>query len=146
MKRLKVLGLVAVLLLCVGIFAGCGGSDSSSSDSSSDSGSSSSSSSSSSTVVSQDFTLKNATGVEIYGVYVSPVSKSEWGDDIMGQDTLADGSSVKITFDPKEDSQYWDLMVTDSAGTQIIYQNLDLFKISEVTLKLDNGNPTAEVK
>jgi len=143
MKRLKVLGLIAILLLCVGLFAGCGGSDSSSSDSSSNS---SSSTSTSTTVVTQDFTLNNATGVEIYGVYVSPVSKSEWGDDIMGQDTLADGSSVKITFDPKEDSQYWDLMVTDSAGTQIIYQNLDLFKISEVTLKLDNGNPTAEVK
>lgn len=64
----------------------------------------------------------------------------------MGQDTLADGKSVDITFDPTEETEYWDLMVTDSENNQLTYKNLDLSTISEVTLKLDNGTPTAEVK
>jgi hypothetical protein len=148
MKKKRFLCVLAIMALCAGLFAGCGGSsDSSSTDSSSSSSSSSSSESSSSTQqYTQNFKLNNATGVEIYGVYVSPVDTTNWGSDIMGQDTLADGSSVNINFSTELQQQYWDLMVTDSQGTQLIFKNLDLFSISEVTLKLDNGTPTAEVK
>ncbi|MDD4508270.1 MAG: hypothetical protein PHN26_04970 [Eubacteriaceae bacterium] len=136
MKRLEVLSILFAVLLCVGLITGCGGgSDSESSTADTDAA-----------AISLDFTLNNSTGVEIYGVYVSPVEVNQWGEDIMGQDTLADGKSVDITFDPTEETEYWDLMVTDSENNQLTYKNLDLSTISEVTLKLDNGTPTAEVK
>src|SRR5215213_5597937 len=46
----------------------------------------------------QDFTLVNQTGVSINELYVSPHTTNEWEEDILGQDTLANGDSVDITF------------------------------------------------
>lgn len=94
----------------------------------------------------QDFTLKNATGVEIDKVYVSPSDKDDWQEDILGQDTLPDGSSVEIKFSPKEKAAMWDLRIEDKAGTSIEWTKLNLMEISEVTLKFENRQPTAEVK
>jgi cytoskeletal protein RodZ len=94
----------------------------------------------------QDFTLHNQTGVEINSLYVSPHDKDEWGEDILGQDTLADGQSVEITFSPKEKAAMWDLKVTDSKDNSIEWENLNLMEISEVTLHYSNGKGTAEVK
>ena len=94
----------------------------------------------------QDFTLHNETGVEIHSLYVSPHDKDEWGEDILGRDTLPSGESVDITFSPKEKSANWDLKVTDQDGNSIEWENLNLIEISEVTLHYNNGKGTAEVK
>lgn len=50
----------------------------------------------------QDFTLVNATGVEIDKVYIAPHSSDDWEEDILGQDTLADGQTVDIKFNRGE--------------------------------------------
>lgn len=94
----------------------------------------------------QDFTLVNKTGVEIQSLFVSPADKNDWGEDILGQDTLADGGSAEIEFSPEEEADKWDLKVTDKAGDSIEWSDLDLTEISEVTLHLTNGKPTAEVE
>jgi cytoskeletal protein RodZ len=94
----------------------------------------------------QDFTLHNETGVEIHSLYVSPHDKDEWGPDILGRDTLADGQSVEITFSPKEKAANWDLKVTDQSDNSIEWENLNLMEISEVTLHYNHGKGTAEVK
>src|SRR4051812_35913201 len=82
----------------------------------------------------QDFTLVNETGVEIHNVHVSPSDENEWGEDILGKDTLGEGESVKITFHPKEDAAKWDLRVADKSGNGITWEDLNLLKISKVTL------------
>ena len=94
----------------------------------------------------QDFTLHNATGVTIHRVYVSPHDQNDWGEDILGQDTLADGQSVHITFSPKEHAAMWDLKVEDSSGNSIEWENLNLLEISDVTLHYQNGHGTAETR
>ena len=94
----------------------------------------------------QDFMLHNETGVEIHNLYVSPHGEDEWGEDILGRDTLASGQSVEITFSPKEKAANWDLKVTDQDGNSIEWENLNLMEISEVTLHFNNGKGTAEVK
>lgn len=94
----------------------------------------------------QDFTLHNQTGVEIHNLHVSPHDQEEWGPDILGRDTLADGQSVEITFSPKEKAAMWDLKVADSKGNSIEWENLNLMEISEVTLRYEGGKATAEVK
>ncbi|WKY44322.1 hypothetical protein Q5O14_17170 [Eubacteriaceae bacterium ES2] len=142
MKRSKILSLVLVVGLSLFLFAGCG----SSSDESASSSSSSSSSSTATeeTVYSQDFTLVNDTGIEIYAVYVSPTGEESWGDDILEAETLPDGSSVDISFDSDVEEQYWDIMVADSEGTTVTWTEIDLFSVSEVDLALDaDGNPVA---
>jgi hypothetical protein len=94
----------------------------------------------------QDFTVLNHTGVEINSLYVSPSQQNDWGEDILGQDTLSDGQSCHITFHPKEQAEQWDLKVTDSAGNGLIWYNLNLLQISKVALFYENGRGTAQVE
>ncbi|WKY47832.1 hypothetical protein Q5O24_00460 [Eubacteriaceae bacterium ES3] len=138
MKKSKILSALLIVSLSVFLLAGCSGS---SDDTSSDS---SSSTASEATVYTQDFTLVNATGIEIYAVYVSPTGEDSWGDDILDAETLPDGSYVDISFDSDVEEQYWDVMVADSEGTTVTWTEIDLFSVSEVTLELDaDGNPVA---
>ena len=94
----------------------------------------------------QDFLLHNATGVEIHELYVSPHTSNEWEEDILGKDTLADGESVKITFEDREKHVHWDLKVVDGKGNSIEWTDLNLVEISELTLHYKDGKAWADVK
>lgn len=92
----------------------------------------------------QDFTLVNKTGVEIHKVYISPHDKDDWEEDILGKDTLPNGETVDIKFHRSESAENWDLRVEDSKGTAIEWENLNLLKISKLTLYYENGKARAE--
>lgn len=96
----------------------------------------------------QDFILHNRTGVEINSLYVSPVSSDDWEEDILGQDTLANGESLKINFDDRDKNVHWDLKVTDKEGNSLEWEDLNLIEISEVTLHWDaqKGKGWADIK
>jgi hypothetical protein len=94
----------------------------------------------------QDFTLHNNTGVVINSLHISPHSSNAWEEDILGQDTLADGESLEIAFSRKETAKLWDLRIEDSKGNAIEWENLNLLEISEVTLHYKDGKAWAEVK
>jgi hypothetical protein len=94
----------------------------------------------------QDFTLVNKTGVEIHSLHVAPHSEDEWGEDILGKDTLADGESLEITFGKHDRAHHWDLRVEDAKGNVLTWENLDLMKIEEVTLHYKDGKAWADLK
>lgn len=96
----------------------------------------------------QDFILHNQTGVEVNSVYVSPHSTNDWEDDVLGEDTLPNGESVKITFDDRDKHVHWDLKVTDKDGNSLEWYDLNLVEISEVTLHWDAkaGKGWADIK
>ena len=94
----------------------------------------------------QDFLLVNKTGVEIYALYVTPHSAKNWGDDILGADTLAAGGSLEIYFSPREKAKYWDLRIEDEDGNYIEWDKLNLLEISKVTLYYKNGKASAIVE
>ena len=94
----------------------------------------------------QDFILHNQTGVEIHEVYVSPTSADDWEEDVLGKDTLADGDSVKITFEDHEKHVHWDLKIVDGKGNSIEWHDLNLIEIAELTLHYKNGKAWADVK
>lgn len=96
----------------------------------------------------QDFVLHNKTGVEINSLYVSPHSSNDWEDDILGQDTLANNDSVKISFDDRDKHTHWDLKVEDHEGNSLEWDDLNLLEISEVTLHWDAkaGKGWADIK
>ena len=94
----------------------------------------------------QDFVLHNETGVEIHEVYVSPVTADDWEEDVLGKDPLANGESVKITFDDRDKHSHWDLKVVDAKGNGIEWHDLNLVEISEVTLHYKDGKAWADVK
>ena len=109
---------------------------------------SSASSPAASNAAAQDFTLVNATGVEIDKVFISPHDKNDWEEDILGKDTLASGESVKITFDDHDKHVHWDLKVTDKDGNALEWYDLNLIEIDEVTLHWDaaKGKGWADIK
>jgi hypothetical protein len=94
----------------------------------------------------QDFTLVNETGVEIDKVFISPHDKDDWEEDVLGQDTLPSGQSVDIKFHRDETAAEWDLRIEDKGGHSIEWENLNLLKISKVTLHYKDGKGTAEVE
>ncbi len=91
----------------------------------------------------QDFILINSTGVEIYALYVSPHSANQWGEDILGADTLFNGEDLLIYFPLKTKTKFWDLRVEDEDGDFIEWHKLNLLKISSVELLFEKGKPTA---
>jgi hypothetical protein len=94
----------------------------------------------------QDFSLVNKTGFTIDALHVTPHSSEDWGDDILGKDTLEDGQTLNITFHRKEKSANWDLRVEDSDGKSYTWEKLNLLEISEVTLFYRKGVATATFK
>ena len=94
----------------------------------------------------QDFTLVNETGVEIDKVFISPEDKDDWEEDILGKDTLPSGQSVDIKFHREEPAAQWDLKIEDKQGNSIEWHDLDLLKISKLTLHYKDGKGTAEVE
>jgi len=88
----------------------------------------------------QDFTLVNDTGYEIKNVYISPTSSDDWGDDVLGEDTLATGDSQEITFpEGRSQSCHWDMKVTYQDDTSHEWKNLNLCEISKLTIHYDEG-------
>jgi len=91
----------------------------------------------------QDFTLVNQTGYELKEVYVSPTKADDWQEDILGQDTLADGGVVHIHFSPKAHTCKWDLKVvyTDD-GSNAVWGNINLCDIDKITIHYDRKSDT----
>lgn len=98
------------------------------------------------TVGDLDFTLINRTGVEINALYVTPHNANEWGEDILGADTLLNNETLDISFSRKERAKLWDLRVEDEDGAFIEWDSLNLLEISKVTLFYKNGKATAIVE
>jgi hypothetical protein len=96
----------------------------------------------------QDFILHNQTGVEIHSLFVSPHDSNAWQEDILGQDTLPSGDSVKVTFNDREQKVHWDLKITDKDGNSLEWEDLNLLEISDLTLHWDakKGKGWADVK
>lgn len=86
---------------------------------------------------SQDFYLVNQTGVDIYNLYISPSDSDTWGDDRLGSMVLVAGANIRIIFN-NWDETYWDIKITDQNGRSLYWQNLNLKRISILTI-CDDG-------
>lgn len=94
----------------------------------------------------QDFTLHNATGVEIQELYISAHDLDDWEEDVLAEETLPDGEETEITFDPDEEAEYWDMKVLDKEGNSITWENLNLTEITDITLHFKDGKAWADTK
>lgn len=91
-----------------------------------------------------DFELTNGTGWAIKEVYISPATVDKWQENLIAQ-PMADGDSYSITFSPDADVAQWDMkIVWVDEGEDVVWKNLDLSKISKLTLHYDAAkNETA---
>ena len=94
----------------------------------------------------QDFVLVNKTGYDIDEVYVSPANAKDWGEDVMGKDTLDDGDKVTIEFSHKEKECMWDMKIVFSDEEEAVWEDFDLCKVREITLRYEGKRPTATFK
>jgi hypothetical protein len=92
----------------------------------------------------QDFTLKNKTGYDIKEVYVSRPSAKSWGNDILGDGILADGTSKMVHFKPTTEACKWELQVVFSDDEKVEWSAFDLCSVHTITLHYANGEATAE--
>ncbi len=95
-----------------------------------------------------DFELVNGTGWAIKEIYVSPASVNDWQENLISQ-PMADGESYEITFSPDADVAKWDMkIVWVDEGENVFWKNLDLSKISKLTLRYnaDTDETSAEAE
>lgn len=93
----------------------------------------------------QDFTLINQTGVDVYSLYISESSSDDWEEDVLGEDTLPDGQRVDITFSGRS-ACLWDMLVTDDEGGELAFQGINLCEASVVVLRCDDEECWAELE
>lgn len=91
----------------------------------------------------QDFTLINNAKYNVAKVYVSPSAVDDWQEDVLGDEVLMRGEQVNITFARGETASLWDLRVVDENDKTHTWKNINLKKISTVTL---NPSGTASWK
>lgn len=91
----------------------------------------------------QDFTLVNDTGVEIYSLYVSEASNDDWEEDVLGEYVLPDGDRIEIGFQGRS-ACMWDLRVEDEEGDALEWDAINLCESSVVVLRCDGGECWAD--
>ncbi|HYL78900.1 MAG TPA: hypothetical protein VEU96_32215 [Bryobacteraceae bacterium] len=67
------------------------------------------------------------------------------GRDILGEDTLANGASLKTKFSRKEKAAHWDLRIEDEDGNSLEWESLNLLEIEEATLRYKNGEAWSDL-
>jgi hypothetical protein len=94
---------------------------------------------------SQDFMLENGTGRVITEIYLSPTSTKEWiyQDELGKNQVMYPGQELFLGFDPKDNVQYWDIMVVYEDGSYDYWYTLDLFRIYRITIR-PNGFASIE--
>jgi hypothetical protein len=89
-----------------------------------------------------DFTLVNKTGYGIKGIYVSPSTSDEWGDNLIDK-PIENGDSLAITFSPKAKAAKWDIRIEwVDPGDPVVWKGYDLTTINKITLHYDREKDT----
>ena len=91
----------------------------------------------------QDFQLANRTGYELAQLFVSPSKSDAWGGDILGNATIPDGESARITFSNAATGCIWDLKVVYSDDdSSAVWRNINLCKIETITIRYNRNTDT----
>ena len=89
--------------------------------------------------------IKNDTGYVIYYIYVSHADQDTWGDDMLGDDVLADGDTYRVYLSGHPSSVF-DIMVEDEDGDTYTFYDVDV-EYADITVTLadlDSGDGDGE--
>jgi hypothetical protein len=89
----------------------------------------------------QDFTLINKTGLVLDQVYISPANVDDWEEDVLSKDVLEDGESFELEFDGHNQCKF-DMKVVDDNGKDHIFYDIDLCKLTKLTLHREGSKFT----
>ena len=91
----------------------------------------------------QDFTLVNQTGVEIYRLFISETSNDDWEEDVLGRDVLPHGSRMDISFSGRS-ACLWDIMIMDEDENTVTWDGINLCEVSVVVLRCNEDECWAD--
>ena len=91
-----------------------------------------------------DFTLVNATGYTIEGVFLAPAKKNDWGKDRLGEKVIDNNQSRLFKFSDTANCVQ-DLQVQFEEGGDATWENLDLCEINKLTIKYNKATKTVSV-
>lgn len=84
--------------------------------------------------------LINRTKLDIISVHLSPAGKKQWGDNILVTGVFRKGESEVIEFTPEnKDICEYDLKTIKVNGDSIVYNNLNLCHLLNVSLYFEDG-------
>ena len=82
----------------------------------------------------QDFTIVNNSGHTVMTLNVSPSDSNQWGPDILGTETIAEGASGTVSFPRTQEQCLWDLRATFDDGQTGDWRSVNLCETATVTL------------
>ena len=92
----------------------------------------------------QKVTLVNESGIDFYGIMMSPSDDDEW-EDVMGEDMLENGTKVTLTLTNK--NKEWDIrFFTDPDDLEhgyIDFSGVDLTGVTQLRLFIDEDGDLA---
>ncbi|QDQ87841.1 hypothetical protein FMZ60_09730 [Alcaligenaceae bacterium SJ-26] len=85
--------------------------------------------------------IKNKTGVDIYFVYVSPQSTTDWEEDVMEEDILENGEEIRITL-TNYDNPMFDVKLVDENDKSYTFYGVNVEERDIVATKknMDKGD------
>ena len=134
MKKLLALALAG--FMSVGLVA-CGGDEPEEPAVEDDEVAEESSESEESNIIEVPVTIKNSTGVEFAGLYMSGASLEEWGDNLIEGSPLADGESKELTLYVDANNLQWDLLIEDHEGATVTWNAVDISEMSTEGFTMD---------
>jgi len=81
----------------------------------------------------QDFTVVNHTGFDVFSVYVAPSNSGEWSHDLLGDGIMQDEGRRFIQFSGYSACN-WDLLAIDSYDNEVVFGGINLCRVSKVIL------------
>ena len=86
------------------------------------------------------FDVVNNTGITLVGIFVTPAETNNWGNDILPNDLLEDGSTIEVSIpDDYEETCMFDMKITDGMDGEIIFTGIDACTLIKLQI---NGDGT----
>ncbi len=79
----------------------------------------------------------NGAQYDIYTLYLSPTNANAWEENVLKQGTLPNGDKVDVEVSRTENSEAWDIKVTNKAGETMTWIGVPLNKAGQITLLPD---------
>lgn len=83
------------------------------------------------------YKITNATGVDIYELYVSPTHQERWSQNLMMGRILKNTQSCYVTWNPVG-TYFWDMYVKDSADNRMEWIKFNVKEIHNIYLETDH--------
>jgi hypothetical protein len=77
----------------------------------------------------------NASGRELREFYASNSQRSNWEEDILGQDTLPSGRSITINIDDGSGTCRFDFLAVLDGGRKVEQRNINVCEVSRFTVR-----------